>query len=282
MSPTTPTTRPLTVEVDGATIAATVRGDGPLVALHAAPMDARSFDALAEALATDHTVLTADPRGIASSTVADRAAPVTPDQRALDLAAVLEAVDAGPATVVGSSGGAVSALALAITRPDLLEVVVAHEPPLCALLPDAAALRAGTVEMIDRYTAGDRVGYWRRFLDLADIPMPEEVFAVVFGESPEGRDADDEAFGVQNMELETSFWEPPLDELRRCGVPIVIGIGEESTGQLCDRASRRLADELGVAPTMFPGDHIGFTEHPDLFAASLLEALPNRRRSGRR
>ncbi len=267
------TTRPLTVEVDGGRIAATVRGDGPLIALHAAPMDARSFEGLAEVLAADWTVLTADPRGIAASTVVDRSAHVTPDQRAADLAAVLEVVDAGPATVVGSSGGAVSALALAATRPELLDAVVAHEPPLCVLLPDVAELRTGTQEMIRRFTAGDREGCWRLFLSQANIEMPAEVFAMVFGQAPEGRDAEDEAFGVKNMLMETSYWEPPLDQLRECEVPIVVGIGEESAGELCDRASRRLAEELGLEPVMFPGDHIGFTAHPDAFAERLSSAL---------
>ena len=277
MPSTTATARPMTVEVDGATIAATLRGDGPLIALHAAPMDSRSFEGLAEVLAADWTVLTADPRGVARSTVADRTAHVTPDQRAADLAAVLQEVDAGPATVVGSSGGAVSALALAATRPELLEVVVAHEPPLCVLLPDARDLRVGTEEMVRRFTAGDREGYWRLFLDQANIHVPDEVFAGVFGQEPEGRDAEDEAFGVENMLVETSFWEPPLDRLRSCGVPIVVGIGEESTSELCDRTSRRLAEELGLGPTMFPGGHIGFTDHPDAFA-SVLRAVG---RSGR-
>ena len=47
----------------------------------------------------------------------------------------------------------------------------------------------------------------------------------------------------------------------------MVGIGEESTGQLCDRTSPALAAALGIEPTMFPGDHIGFAEDPDRFAA---------------
>ena len=53
----------------------------------------------------------------------------------------------------------------------------------------------------------------------------------------------------------------------------MVGIGEESAGQLCDRTSRALAAALGIEPTMFPGGHIGFAEDPDGFAARLRAVL---------
>lgn len=262
-----------TLDVPGATLHYELRGNGPLVALHAAPMDARAFEPLAELLAVDYSVLTSDPRGIARSTVDDRHAPVDPDGRADDLARLLHHVDRGPAVVVGSSGGAVSALALAATRPELLAGVVAHEPPLAMLLEDRSALRSATERMIATYQAGDRRGYWTDFLDTADIDLPPEVFDMIFGGEPDGRDAEDERFGVEQMQLLTSFWEPPIDALRNSGVPVVIGIGIDSTGQLCDRSSRALAAALDLQPTMFPGDHIGFAEQPDPFATALRDTL---------
>jgi pimeloyl-ACP methyl ester carboxylesterase len=66
-----------------------VRGQGPLVVLHAAPMDAASFAPLADLLATDHTVLTPDPRGINRSTLDDPDRDSTPQLRADDLSRLL-------------------------------------------------------------------------------------------------------------------------------------------------------------------------------------------------
>lgn len=261
------------LQVPGANLHHELRGDGPLVVLHAAPMDAGSFTALADLLAVDHTVLTSDPRGIARSSVQDRAEPATPDQRADDLARLIEHVDAGPAVVLGSSGGAVSALALAATRPALLSGVVTHEPPLAVLVDDVEQLRAATHDMIATYGAGDRVGYWRQFLDMADIDMPEEVFDMVCGEAPTGRDAEDERYGVEQMDLATTFWEPPLAALRTAAVPIAVGIGRDSTGQLCDRTSRALAAALQVDLTPFPGDHVGFAHQPEGFATALRDTI---------
>lgn len=240
-------------------------------------MDARSFEPLADILAADYTVVTSDPRGIARSTVEDRLAPSTPEQRADDLARLIEHVGNGPAMVFGSSGGAVSALALAASRPTLLSGVIAHEPPLAALVQDTEPLRTQTEEMIATYRAGDRRGYWTRFLQIADIEMPDEVFDMVFGDEPTGRDAEDERFGVEQMELSTTFWEPPLEALRTSGVPTVVGIGADSAGQLCDRTARALARALGIQPTMFPGDHVGFTANPQAFATALRETLGTHR-----
>lgn len=47
---------------------------------------------------------------------------------------------------------------------------------------------------------------------------------------------------------------------------IVVGIGDESAGQICGRTSTALAAALGIEPTAFPSGHIGFAENPDGFA----------------
>src|SRR5687767_165277 len=110
---TAPTVTTGTLAVPGARLHYEVRGRGPLVVLVAAPMDADSFAPLAELLAIDHTVLTTDPRGINRSPVDNPDADSTPEHRADDLSRLLAHLDAGPADVLGSSGGAVSVLALA-------------------------------------------------------------------------------------------------------------------------------------------------------------------------
>ena len=135
-----------------------LRGSGPLVVLVGAPMDARPFTELAELLAEYHLVLTTDPRGINRSRLDDPHADATLDLRADDLARLIRHVDTGPAVVFGSSGGAVSVLALTQAHPDLVRTVIAHEPPLNELLPDRAELRAGFEEVRARNLGGDPEG----------------------------------------------------------------------------------------------------------------------------
>lgn len=262
-----------TLDVPGAHLYYEVRGSGPLVALVAAPMDAAAFAPLADLLATDHTVLTTDPRGINRSRVDDPDRDVTPEDRADDIARLIAHLDAGPAVVLGSSGGAVTALALAQARPELLTTVVAHEPPLDQLLPDREELLRRTDEMIATYLAGDVRGAWRRFLEVANIHLPEDVFEAAFGGPREGQAAADERFGFERLLRGTVHWRPDVDRLTRVPARVVVGIGEDSVGELCDRASRALAGLLGTEPVMFPGGHIGFTEDPAAFATRLRAVL---------
>ena len=266
------TTIPVTAQhlaVPGARLHYEVRGTGPLVLLAGAPMDARSFEALAGLLARDHTVLTTDPRGINRSSVEHPGRDSTPQERADDLARLLTHLDAGPAVALGSSGGAVSVLALAQTRPELVHTVIAHEPPLQELLPDRAELYAATEDMVATYLAGDVLGAWVRFLRAADIDFPPAMIAEVFLSDRSPQTVADEHFQFAHMLRATARWVPDLDRLRAVPTRIVVGIGEDSTGQLCDRASRALAAGLGIAPTMFPGDHVGFAEDPAAFEVRL-------------
>ncbi len=257
-----------TLDVPGARLYCELRGAGPLLLLVGAPMDARAFEGLAEALAGDFTVLTTDPRGINRSTVADRGAECTPRVRADDLARIVRSVPhTGPAVVFGTSGGAVSVLELAQRHPELLELVVAHEPPLDEMLPDRRELYAATEDMIAVYAAGDHLAAMRKFLQIANIELPEPVFAQYFGGPRSAQQVADDDYQFFAMLRSSVRWLPDLDALRRTRV--LVGIGEQSTDQLCDRAARALAEQLGVWPTMFPGDHTGFLDDPAGFAARL-------------
>src|SRR5438105_4801533 len=62
-----------------------------------------------------------------------------PTVQAADVRAVIEALGVGPVETFASSGGAVTALALVAAHPDDVTILVAHEPPLIHVLPDAAA-----------------------------------------------------------------------------------------------------------------------------------------------
>jgi hypothetical protein len=88
------------VTVVGAHLYYEVRGSGPLMALVGSPMHAEPFAPVAELLASDHTVLTADPRGHFGSVLDDPESDSTPELRAADLARLISHVDTGPATAL--------------------------------------------------------------------------------------------------------------------------------------------------------------------------------------
>src|SRR5215207_3641835 len=89
------------VDVPGALLHYEIRGDGPLLLVIGSPMASAEFAPLAEALASDHTVVTYDPRGYAASTVDDPDAPCSVEQRADDVNAILDDLRAEAADLFG-------------------------------------------------------------------------------------------------------------------------------------------------------------------------------------
>lgn len=274
MTTTTPHTTAGSLGVPGARLHYEVRGGGPPVVQIGSPMDARPFAPLADALAADHTVLTSDPRGINRSTLDDPDERTTVAMRADDLARLLSHLGAGPAAVFGSSGGAVSALALAQARPDLVHTVIAHEPPLLSLLADAEQRRAGTEAVVATYLSHGSGPAWARFFAEAGLVLPDGEGPG--GPVPEERDpqdvADERRFFLHDLRA-TTGWQPDVAALRAGPARIVVGIGQLSTGQLCDLTSRALAAALDVEPAVFPGDHAGFVADPVGAAATVRAVL---------
>jgi pimeloyl-ACP methyl ester carboxylesterase len=110
----------------------------PILLIHPAGSTASTWGALAGDLAGAGRVIAYDRRGYTRSggEVVRSAA-----EHARDAAAVLEALDARPAVVVGTSAGATVTLDLAVRRPDLVRAVVVHEAAWRALRhPDASGL----------------------------------------------------------------------------------------------------------------------------------------------
>lgn len=278
-TPTAPMTA-ATLDAPGVRLYYQVRGAGPVVVLVGSPMGADAFTPLAELLADDHTVVTTDPRGIGRSPLDDPEEDSTPELRAEDLSRILAHLGAGPAVVVGSSGGAVAALALAQRHPEQVHAVVAHEPPLEELLDDREQRRAAVDHMIETYVEQGPAAAWALFFAEANIEEAGEDGPSGAQPGPEdglpGRDpqevADERRFFLHELRA-TSRWVPDVEVLRAGTPRVVVGLGEGSAGQVCDLTSTALAGRLGVEPVLFPGDHTGFVEEPEAFARRLREVL---------
>src|SRR5512133_2619642 len=144
------------LETDGAEIAYDVHGplpaaDGrPPLLMIGQPMSAGGFETLASHF-PDRTVVTYDPRGLGRSIRKDGRVDNVPEVQADDVHAVIEALGAGPVEMFASSGGAVTALALVTAYPDDVTTLVAHEPPLIPVLPDAEATERAQAGVRDAY-----------------------------------------------------------------------------------------------------------------------------------
>ncbi len=274
-----------------------VRGSGPLLLVIGQPMTSGPFAPLADLLAEDHTVVTYDPHGVGQSVMDDPPELVTPEIEADDLAEIIDAVGGGPADVFGSSGGAVAGLALVANHPDKVRTLIAHEPPVGELLPDAAQARAAVDDIEEAYRAYGSGAAWGKFISLVmhDGPIPDDGPAPATwpppgAEPPAGAEpaedaappepsakqqADDETFFVR-MLRPFSRYQPPIEVLRS-GPRVVIAVGATSRGELARRSADALAERLGQTATQFPGDHGGFMADPAAFATAIREVLAQSR-----
>jgi pimeloyl-ACP methyl ester carboxylesterase len=286
------------LDVPGGSLYYEVRGSGPLLLVIGQPMTSAPFAPLAELLARDHTVVTYDPHGLGQSTTDDLSQDVTPEIEADDLASIVDAVGGGPADVFASSGGAVAGLAFATRYPDKVGTLIAHEPPVCDLLPDAAHIRAVVDDIEDAYRAGGSGAGWGKFVSLVahdgplteDGPAPFEWPPSGGGEAESPGDqqsdgepaepsakqrADDELFFLRMLKPFTRY-EPAVDVLRSGRPRVVVAVGETSRGQVARRSADALAERLGSAPVRFPGDHGGFMADPAGFEAAIRRVLAER------
>lgn len=285
------------VDVPGGRAYYEVRGSGPLLLVIGQPMTSAGFGPLADVLADDHTVVTYDPHGVGESTVDDPSLAVTPEIEADDLAQIVDALNGERADVFGSSGGAVAALAFDARRPDKVGTVIAHEPPVAELLPDAPYIRAVVDDVENAYRTDGTGAAWGKFVSLvmydgqvtedgvppAAWPPPgaDGEWADGEGADGEGADAagpppepsekqraDDELFFIRMLKPFTRY-EPPVDVLLSGQPRVIVAVGAASRGEVARRSADALAEQLGTSPVIFPGDHGGFMADPEGFATTI-------------
>jgi pimeloyl-ACP methyl ester carboxylesterase len=281
-----------TLRAAGAEIAYDLHGpvptsDGrPLLFMIGQPMTAGGFTALA-AQFPDRTVVTYDPRGLGRSTRSDGRVENSPTVQASDVHALIEALGTGPVEMFASSGGAVTALALVATYPDDVITLVAHEPPMIPVLPDAAQAERARAGVRDAYEAGGQNAGMAAFMRMASWrgefteeynaqPAPDPA---AFG-MPTGDDGSRGDPLLSDRSWAISSYQPDVEALNAASTRVVIAVGEESEGTFTGRTSLATADLLGQTATVFPSHHGGFVGgdspyagQPENFGRKLREVL---------
>ena len=260
----------------------------PTLLLAGHPMDPRGFDTLASYF-PERTVVAYDPRGIGRSVRKDGSDQRTPEMHATDLHALIGAIDTGtgPPDVLASSGGAVNCLALVAAHPGDVGILVAHEPPLLACLPDAEGAFAAERSVQAAYQERGFGAGMAAFIALTSWPGEfTEAYAAQplpdpaqFGMPTEddGRRDDPLLSGTGNA---ITAYRPDVAALQSATTRIVVAVGVESREVLTGRATAAFAAALGVPVTEFPSHHggfmggeFGYAGQPEAFATRLREVL---------
>jgi pimeloyl-ACP methyl ester carboxylesterase len=261
-------------------------GGRPPLFMIAQPMDASGFAALVP-LFPDRTVVTYDPRGLGRSARKDGRVEHEPEVQASDLHALIEALGAGPVEMFASSGGAVTALALVAGYPGDLVTLVAHEPPLIDVLPDAEAARRARNAFRDTYLANGWGAGMAAFIAMTSWqgeftdayfaqPAPDPA---AFGMPAEDDGSRDDPL-LSDRSVTILDYRPDVEALAAAPTRVVVAVGEESVGTFTGRTAVATAELLGRQATVFPSHHGGFSGgefgyagQPEAFARRLREVL---------
>ena len=259
---TTPTgvaaVRRLYVSVTGTALAVERRGSGrPLLLIHGGGEDAAMLAGQAESLATaGFEVISYDRRGTGRSGRENwpgRGA----DQHADDAAGLLQALAVGPAIVVGVSSGGVIALDLAARHVEVVERVVAWEPPAAGVVPDGdastAAIMAPVLAHLDDHP-GDFVGAQAILLSTI-VGFPVAV--------------DDPAFAAARANAEPMILDEPTITLKRfapeslSGAHITIALGNAPL-EVISAAARQLEWWTGCPSVVVDAPHEVYLTDPSV------------------
>jgi pimeloyl-ACP methyl ester carboxylesterase len=257
----------------------------PPLFLIGAPMVASGFAALASHLA-DRTVLTYDPRGLGRSTRKDGRVTHTPVDNALDVHRIIETLG-GPVEMFASSGGAVTALELVAKHPHDVTTLVAHEPPLASVLPDADRAARAFAAVRAAYDAKGWGAGMAAFIAmtswsgeftedfLAQAPPDPALFGM-----PATDDGSRTDPLLSDRSLSVVEYQPDFAALKLAPARILIAVGIETGDTFTARTARATAALLGQEAVVFPSHHGGFLggEHgyagqPEAFAARLRNVL---------
>ena len=234
-----------------------MRGNGPAVLFVAGlPGDGSQFDVVAGELAGDHTVITYDrransrsprPAGWTATSVAEQVA---------DAAALLEPLER-QALIYGSSVGAIIALELARTRPELVQVALLHEMPLISVLDDQTPVATAIGEIVEpAFARGGPDAALEAFLRFA------------FGDATvAGLDPDDRERMLGNGEVAMTIELPVFQAYRPdptalADVPARPLVGREQALPFFHEAAGWLARALGTEVAPAPGAHGPQFDHP--------------------
>lgn len=249
---------------DGVRIFCRIEGNGPpLLLIHGAVVDADFFCELSAVLSKTFQVISYDRRGYTRSAPGETYSLAA---QAEDAAQVLEQLTGGPAAVVGCSLGALIAMRLCASHPELTPAALFHEPPLLCL---GHVTTGREEELFAEIRHLRKAGKYKQalvsFLSLTSGAGGSRPYP------PEKID--------QQLKNGVLFMEREFDSLLHSD-PEMYGIGrlqgrknlfclagEESRDHYAAKAGRRLAARLGSPLLYTPSGHNAARDLPAEFAA---------------
>lgn len=247
---------------DGELHVSTTGTGPPLLLIGGGVGAADDYRALVKLFNDEYTVVCYDRRGHFRST--DRTeGPIAVSRHADDAHAVLEHLGSGKATVFGTSAGALIGLELIVRHPESVLHLVAHEPPVVRLMPDAEHWLNAAAEQVELARAGDLMAAFSSFTSaIAGASLPGLPMVRLSNKK-------EWAFFFERELAAFLDYLPEMAALRKSGIDITPIAGEGSRGRYHYQPAKLLALELGQPFVEVPGSHLAPQRHPTQLAAAL-------------
>lgn len=264
-----------TLKVPGAQLYYEVTGSGPLLILiPGASGVGEVFRQVARELAARYQVVTYDRRGFSRSQLDG---PQDYDHRlstdADDVWRLIEHLTDKPATVFGNSSGAIVALEVLIHAPKRLQTVVAHEPPVVSLLPDAAKWWAFFDGIYDTYRKDGIPKAMHQFASTIAGKGDHQLMERYMTKQANEYIMANAAYWMEHELRQYPRVELDLDALAAHVRQLMLAGGRDSQDQMTYQPNKVLARQLGLDIVDLPGGHLGFMAYPTEFATELMNAL---------
>jgi pimeloyl-ACP methyl ester carboxylesterase len=273
-------TRRRRMRVNGTELACVDQGRGvPVVFVHGSSSDHRLWESQRKAISRHFRYVAYDQRYFGTAPWPDDGTGFSPQAQIDDLVAVLRALDAGPAHLVGWSMSADAVLGVALGHPSLVRSAFLYEPSLRGLVLDPeqatrvrADFRAAIEPALAAFRSGEPAAAVRLFMDGVNDragsfdAMSERLRCM----------AED---NTRTLALQFAAPPPPKitpRDLRGLGIPVAIACGGRT--RLCYRivayaASRCLRHKRWA---VIPGArHLWPAQEPVAFTTALLDFLRN-------
>ncbi len=182
-----------------------------------------------------------------------------------------------PAMVFGNSSGALVALEVLIRFPEGIQTVIAHEPPIVSLLPDAGEWLAFFDGVYETSRKQGVSAAMHQFASQVLGSVDHQVLEKAMREHANEYTLSNAGYWMEHELRQYPRAEFDLTALMAHAEQVVLAGGRDSHDQMTYQPNRALAGQFGCDIIDFPGGHLGFLSFPAEFAKALMNALDNER-----
>lgn len=268
-----------TMEVNGVTLPYVDQGEGkPVIFVPAAIVDHRAWEPYREVIAREHRFIAYTQRYFGTEPWPDDGEQFSSETHAADLAAFIQALDAGPVYLVSWSYSGQIAPQVALEHPELVRGMVHYEPHVPSLVAELPEERQAAIE-----EEGKKYGPAMEALEAGDEVEATKLFIeAVFQRSPGGFEQEPEYMrtiwldNTRTVPLQMSMTPPAItcEDLATIEQPTLILRGEHADVYYASVADTMAQCQPQAELQVIPGvNHDGTFNAVEDFTAAILDFL---------